>query len=961
MLRFVDSIKKKYVERQLNREKQWPPTRRDTMINLQLFETDKLDGFTGERTNVKKTPIRYGDLFKVKEGKKPVNRVLVEGHAGIGKTILTLMLSEEWAMGKILQQFSCVLLLPLREKKIASATSVLDLLKVHHNSERIRTSVAEELEENEGEGVLIIADGWDELQDAQRSEDSFLYDLLFGNVLPSASVLLTSRPSASASLHQLPSVKSVVEIMGLNEENITEYIVSEFEKDPEDASRLLQHLNSNPLLFSICNVPLNCAILCHLWRTLKQELPSTLTELYTQIILSVIFRDIQKKYPGCTKSKFFKSFNSIPSELQSSWHRTCEFAFEALLKNQIIFSNEELAAFFPEAVDTDQELPCFGLLQSTEKVILVGYSLSLHFLHLTFQEYLAAFHLMRLSIEEQLKFCDTYARLGRFNIVWRFFFGLDIGGRNSGNCEDRSVIGCLDRVMVKRFLSAVAGTPGVGILLCHCAFESKSAAFASEVANTKGENIFRSNFRGRVRTPHDYVAVTHVLSHSSSCSSLCIALSGCSVGDKDIERLVEPLSSAKGNLQVTRLNLSENNFTNKGILDLSRRASPALSSLQVLDLHNNKIGMDGLNGILSVVSQTSRKSNKLRELNLSGNPLGLSGVNALASAVLADTLPKLRKLCLSNIFTDQADTNSTHLAALIEAISSHSRYLIELDLSKNKLAPPVVRALGGILPPLIGKIGQFTLVLDETQLGDEGVIAFTNGIAQTCKVTNLCLRNNDIRAKGLSSLMSSLSMGALNVHNLELDDNPLGWDGSIKVLEALSNVNENCLLQSLSLRNCSLASTPFTDTKSHEIIGDCSVQDLSHLTPNSTVRSLHLVLSDNNFSGDCACVLAGYINICRSLTHLDCCRCQLNSDDMKQLLTQLTHLKRIQSTYNSLKLLSWNLSDNNIDDEGVAALIEQLSSLYPTLDDVSFGSGNHVSDGMLKRLWENLKVHDKVS
>lgn len=195
MLQFKESIKRKYIERRLSREKQWPPVRQNKLINLQLVETDKGSGFSGEEGNTNKIPIHYSDLFKVKEGKKPVDTVLVEGHAGIGKTTLSLMLSEEWAMGKILQQFNCVLLLPLREKKIASASSLLDLLKLLHNNEEIRTSVAEELDKNEGGGVLIVADGWDELEEAQRSEDSFLYCLLFGEILPFASVLLTSRPS----------------------------------------------------------------------------------------------------------------------------------------------------------------------------------------------------------------------------------------------------------------------------------------------------------------------------------------------------------------------------------------------------------------------------------------------------------------------------------------------------------------------------------------------------------------------------------------------------------------------------------------------------------------------------------------------------------------------------------------------------------------------------------------------
>ena len=50
-------------------------------------------------------------------GKKPVRKVLVEGDAGIGKTTLCTSVSEDWANGKLFQQFELLLLLPLRQKK----------------------------------------------------------------------------------------------------------------------------------------------------------------------------------------------------------------------------------------------------------------------------------------------------------------------------------------------------------------------------------------------------------------------------------------------------------------------------------------------------------------------------------------------------------------------------------------------------------------------------------------------------------------------------------------------------------------------------------------------------------------------------------------------------------------------------------------------------------------------------
>ena len=349
---FAASIKKKYRERLLQHEKQWPPVRGDRLIKLQLVEADKTEGFRAgllppgaPDDKVKRTPILHGDLFKVEEGKKPVRKLIVEGNAGIGKTTLCTMLTEEWANGEILTQFDCVLLLSLRERSVSTATILPQLFKLLHSSERIRTSVIEELEEREGEGVLIIADGWDELGNENRSDNSFLHNLLFGDILPFACVLLTSRPSVSALLHDLPTVDRLVEVVGFNEENVKQYIESEFEKCPEKASSLIEQLENNPSIASVCSVPLNCAIICHLWHTLKGALPKTLTELYAKITLTIILRNHKKCFSESPVS--LSSFDSIPENLQDHFWSACKFAFECLSKDQIVFLEDEIASSFP--------------------------------------------------------------------------------------------------------------------------------------------------------------------------------------------------------------------------------------------------------------------------------------------------------------------------------------------------------------------------------------------------------------------------------------------------------------------------------------------------------------------------------------------------------------------------------------------------------------------------------------
>lgn len=119
-------------------EKQWPPCHSSKLVRLELVERGRADNNIAKeqihrRRGVqnrkdKRTPLAYGDFFKVESGKRPVRKVLVEGDADIGKTTLSISVSEDWANGKLFQQFELVLFLPLRHKAVAAVGSILELL-----------------------------------------------------------------------------------------------------------------------------------------------------------------------------------------------------------------------------------------------------------------------------------------------------------------------------------------------------------------------------------------------------------------------------------------------------------------------------------------------------------------------------------------------------------------------------------------------------------------------------------------------------------------------------------------------------------------------------------------------------------------------------------------------------------------------------------------------------------------
>ena len=76
MDKFANSIKKKYQERRINFEKQFPPCQSNKLIRLDIVERDRVQQ---QGQEAKRTPLAYEDLFKTENMRKPVRKILIEG------------------------------------------------------------------------------------------------------------------------------------------------------------------------------------------------------------------------------------------------------------------------------------------------------------------------------------------------------------------------------------------------------------------------------------------------------------------------------------------------------------------------------------------------------------------------------------------------------------------------------------------------------------------------------------------------------------------------------------------------------------------------------------------------------------------------------------------------------------------------------------------------------------------
>ena len=957
MDKFITSIKEKYRERLINREEQWPPCHSDKLVRLELVERKKGEGYSAntqrgqsrEDKDVKRTPLPYSNLFKVESGKRPVRKVLVEGDAGIGKTTLSISVSEDWANGKLFQQFELVLHLPLRMKVVASAGSLPELLKLLHSSPRVCESVARYLEEEEGKSVLIIADGWDELSESERQRGSFLYQLLFES-FPFISVVVTSRPSASAPFHRHSCIDRFVEIQGFSKENIKAYIESEFPSDQGKAISLLGQLENNPLVESVCSVPLNCTIVCHLWRTLEEALPTTMTELYTKIILNVVLRNIQKA--GAHKHILTLSkFDALPSGLQESWWLLCKFAYQALKKYQIVFSQEELTEFFPQGLELSEKILCFGLLQSTESIFDIGRGVSFHFLHLTFQEYLAALHLVKLLVDKQssqpILDHKVYDLQKHIAIVWRFFFGIYF-----------NVVGCTDCASVTPYLSYIRDE----LVSCHCAFEARNAIIEDYI-------IYSLKQRYLILcgdTAHDCAAVLYVIDKMQEGHIKNISFGNCQ--ESQIRILTNSLCSKDGKLQIEGLHLRSNKLTCESIGNLLHRASSAFQSLRRLFVRFNTIESESIMTMLA-----KPPCRVLSNLNLSGNNLVLSGLQALENVIGASWLANLKDLNLSGCLTDNADTNAAALETFLKSLSAHCPRLDKLNLSDNDLGAPGASTLAIAisqhnnltLPHERESLWLKSISLNNTKLGDEGLFAFIEKLESPYSFDNLYLQNNDIHATGLTCLAVGLDNMAcsgefdwdhnynlLYCHDLDLGDNPLGIEG----IDTIGDILINCDQFRVDLSRCHLT-TALENIGNHAMYGVMCRNIGQQLCQMPKTLIGILTLDGNCFTGERIHILAGFVHLCEFLAIINSRDCNITSDDLIRLLDIIAESK---VSYPDLcnKLHSWGLDDNKINDRGVTALTDHVTSLFPNLGKEDKDNGVHLDGNPVSM--ERVKILEKM-
>ena len=374
-----------------------------------------------------KEPIDLNNLFAVNSMQPlvvlpppaPPRVILIEGAPGGGKSTLALYICHRWARGDVnfsLGRFDLVVLVYLRDQVVQNATTLADILPARRNFE-LSQIVASQIQDSDGQNILFVFDGWDEFP-SHLQTNSLVSTIIREPrklYLHQSTVLITSRPVSSGNLLHIADRR--VEILGFTQHQIREYIEKALDGNSTRIQKLIQHLEEHPVIEGYCYVPLHVAILVHIFLTMKGALPTTLHELFCNLVLCSIARELET-HESENSTPVSCSLDDLPDELKSKLNNLSLLAYEGVMLDNVVFYEKDL-----KLVGLPADLPSLGLLQAVEGLTILSKALSYNFLHLSVQELLAAYHISHIDSSKQLEVFEHMFGSSRLQAVLHYYSG----------------------------------------------------------------------------------------------------------------------------------------------------------------------------------------------------------------------------------------------------------------------------------------------------------------------------------------------------------------------------------------------------------------------------------------------------------------------------------------------------------------------------------------------------------
>ena len=350
---------------------------------------------------------------------------IVFGPPGAGKTSFSRHICSKFASNPQSSSHSLILLFHVRDRKVAEAKSLRDLLSCYSlpGGDSAYDELAQLVEKNRGRGVQIIFDGLDEHQGLLSDSTSIVSKLIQGE-LKEAQIMVTSRPGIVMQLSQLFNRATLYEVQGFGPVEVKEYVESFFckEGDPSAASKFLSALANRPDLTGSTYIPLNLWLLCSVFSFNNCSLPDTLTQCYTILFAQLLQRQAKKDELG---TMIRPTLDDLPESIQSMLNCLCQLSYQGFLKEILVFDEEMVInTCLASQAELKHNFDGLSLLHVHPKKHGAMDHLTFNFLHSTYQEYLCAKHIHGMSKEEQIAFWKKNISNPRYAMVFRFYCGL---------------------------------------------------------------------------------------------------------------------------------------------------------------------------------------------------------------------------------------------------------------------------------------------------------------------------------------------------------------------------------------------------------------------------------------------------------------------------------------------------------------------------------------------------------